>query len=158
MRRLLRHWKMILGLMAIFAAGVGTGAVGMVMIIVKAVSSPVVNHRWTDERLADLDRKLVLTPEQKAKIRPIVLSAAERFRALGNETFEKLLAAADQTYEEVARELTPEQRVELEKMRPQAVAALRDLCQREISVRSRARRFLPSSSQPAPPSAKPQTD
>jgi hypothetical protein len=137
---LLRHWKMIVGLMAIFGTGVGTGGVGMIVLLHKVFTSPVSTQRWVDDKMADLDRKLKLTPEQKAKIRPIVTAAAERFRAIGGETFEKLVVTAEQAHADVAKELNPQQQAEFNKMRAQVINSLRDLFQREISVRGAGKR------------------
>lgn len=137
--RLFRHWKMIIGLMAIFAAGVGTGAVGVVAIIVRTISKPVSTQRWVDSRMSEFSRKLQLTEEQELKIRPIVQTAAQRFQSIGGETFQQIIATAEQAHADVSKELTPEQQVEFNKMRRQVINALRDLSQREITVRGAGR-------------------
>jgi hypothetical protein len=138
--RLLRRWKLILGLLAIFVAGVGTGGVGVIILLQRVFTTPVASQRWTDDRVKDLEQKLKLTPEQKDKIRPIVASTVARFRALGGETFDKIRTLAEEAQAELSKELTPEQQAEFNKLRPQILSALRDLSQREIGVRSRARR------------------
>lgn len=138
--RFLRHWKMILGLMAIFGTGVGTGGVGTLVVLHRVFTSPVPTQHWANARLADLEQKLKLTPEQKAKIRPIVENAARRFREIGAEAFDKIIATANATHDEVAKELTPEQQAEFNKLRPQIIAALRELAQREISVKAHGKR------------------
>jgi hypothetical protein len=132
---LFRHWKMIIGLMAIFGAGVGTGGVGVILLLQRIFSSPVATQRWADDNLADLDRKLKLSPEQKAKIRPIIVAAAERHRAIGGEASDRIIAAAEQAQADVARELTPEQKVEFNKLHKQVINSLRELSQREITVK-----------------------
>jgi hypothetical protein len=137
--RLLRHWKMILGLMAIFATGVGTGGVAVIVLLHRVVTTPVSSQRWVDSRMADLERKLKLTPEQKGKIQPIVEGAVERMRGIGGEAFEKIIATAEQAHADVAKELTPEQQVEFNKLRKQIINNLRELSQREISVKGAGR-------------------
>lgn len=132
---LFRHWKMIIGLMAIFGAGVGTGGVGTILLLQRVFSSPVATQRWADDKLADLDHKLKLSPEQKTKIRPIIVAAAERLRAIGGEAFDKIITTAEQAHADVAKELTPEQKVEFNKLRKQVINSLRELSQREISVK-----------------------
>ena len=144
---LLRHWKMILGLMALFGTGVGTGGVGTIVLLNRVFSSPIDTDRWVNSRMEDLDRKLKLTPEQKAKIRPIVVAAAERFRAIGEETFNNMIATAEQAHAEVAKELTPQQQIEFSKLREDVIAKLRSLSQRQISVKA-ARKPTPA---PPPP-------
>lgn len=133
---MLRHWKMIFGLLAIFGTGVGTGGVGTLVVLHKVFTSPVATQRWTDSKLSELEAKLKLTPEQKSRIRPIVEKAARRFREIGGEAFEKIIATAEQAHAEVAKELTPDQQPEFNRMRPKVIAALRELAQREISVKA----------------------
>jgi hypothetical protein len=132
---LFRHWRMIIGLMAIFGAGVGTGGVGTILLLQRIFTTPIATQRWVDDKLADLDRKLKLSPEQKAKIRPIIVAAAERLRAIGGETSDKIIATAEQAHADVAKELTPEQNVEFNKLRKQVINTLRDLSQREITLK-----------------------
>jgi hypothetical protein len=131
---------MILGLLALFGAGVGTGGIGTIMVLHRVFTSPEPVQRWTDARLWELEQKLKLTPEQKTKIRPMVESAARRFREIGGEAFEKIIATAEQTHDEVAKELTADQQAEFRKMRPQIIAKLRELAQREISVKAHGKR------------------
>lgn len=155
--RLLRHWKMILGLMAIFGTGVGTGGVGTIFLLYKTFTRPVITQRWVDDRMAELDLKLTLTPEQEGKIRPIVQSAAERFQTIGTETFDEIRATAEQAHADVAKELTPEQQVEFKKLRPKVLNALRDLSQRAINVRSSSNRGTTQTApDAAPPAESPQ--
>jgi hypothetical protein len=132
---LFRHWKMIIGLMAIFGAGVGTGGVGTILLLQRIFSSPVATQRWTDDKLADLDRRLKLSPEQKAKIRPIIVAAAERLKAIGGEASEQIITTAAQAHADVAKELTPEQTIEFNKLRKQVMNTLRELSQREITIK-----------------------
>ena len=161
--RFLRHWKMILGLMALFGAGVGTGGIGTLVVLHRVFTSPEPVQRWTDARLWEMEQKLKLTPEQKAKVRPMIESAARRFREIGGEAFEKIIATAEQTHDEVAKELTAEQQAEFQKMRPQVIAKLRELAQREISVKAHGERspgpqrpeFETSSESVSPPPAPP---
>ena len=138
--RFLRHWKMILGLLAIFVAGVGTGGVGTIVVLHRVFTKPVVSRNWADARLRDLETRLKLTPEQKERIKPIAERTADRFRAIGGEAFEKILVTARETHEEIGKELTPEQQAEFNRLRPQVISALRELAQREISVKGQGGR------------------
>ncbi|RBP42503.1 hypothetical protein DES53_106212 [Roseimicrobium gellanilyticum] len=134
--RLFRHWKMILGLMAIFGAGVGTGCIGTVVALHRIFTRPQPQDMWVNARLADMERRLKITPEQKQRLRPIVESADMRIRDIGGESYERLVNVAQKTSEDIARELTPEQREEFDRLRPHVISILRDLTQREITVRS----------------------
>jgi Spy/CpxP family protein refolding chaperone len=148
--RLLRHWKMILGLMAIFGAGVCTGGVGLFVLIFKNITTPVATDQWVDSRLKDLDKRLQLTHEQREKIRPIVADTSARLRAIGGDAYEKIIATAEQAHADVAKELTPEQQKEFNKLRAQVINSLRDLSQREITVKGIGKR---TPAMPAPPKA-----
>jgi hypothetical protein len=127
---------MVMGLMAIFGAGVGTGGIGTVVALHRIFTRPQPQDTWVTARLGDLERHLKITPEQKLRIRPIVESAGMRFRDIGSDSYERILTVAEETLEEVSRELTPEQRAEFDRLRPHVISKLRDLTQREITVRS----------------------
>lgn len=134
--KLFRHWKMVGGLMAIFAAGMGTGAIGTVMLLHRVFTRAEPQDRWVTARLADLEKSLKLTPEQKQRLRPIVDRAGMRFRDIGSDAYAEITRIAGETRDELARELTPEQKAKFEEMRPQVLAKLRELAQREITVRA----------------------
>jgi hypothetical protein len=109
--------------------------VGTILLLQRIFSSPVATQRWADDKLADLDRRLKLSPEQKTKIRPIIVTAAERLRAIGADAFDQIVTTAEKAHADVAKELTPEQQVEFNKLRKQVINSLRDLSQREITVK-----------------------
>src|SRR3954466_566850 len=142
---LLRHWKMIVGLMALFGTGVGTGGVGTIVLINRIFTTPVNIDSWVNDRMTDLDRRLKLTPEQKSKIRPIVTEAAERFRAFGDEAHDNVITTAEQAHADVAKELTPTQQVEFNKMRKGVIDNLRTLFQRQINFRAARKHSTPPS-------------
>lgn len=135
--KLLRHWKLILGLGAIFGAGVCTGAITAVAVIVHLVNKPEPMKQWVDSRLKELDARLKLTPEQREKIRPIVEKASARFRKIGATAFDEIIVTAKETHEEVANELNSEQRTEFDKYRQEVIAKLRELAQKEIVIKDR---------------------
>lgn len=135
--RLFRHWKIVLGLGAIFGAGVITGVVTSVATIVHVVTKPEPIKQWVEARLKELDNRLKLTPEQREKIRPIVERASARFRQIGSMAFDEIIVTAKETHEELARELSPEQRSEFNKYRQEVVAKLRELAQKEIVLKDK---------------------
>jgi hypothetical protein len=105
-----RKFKLSLYIAAIFAAGVITGIF---------ISYQVVRHMMPNqERMAkhwcgELESKLDLKQEQMQKIRPIIDKALVGFKKnLSQEIFTSLSNA----YEKIALELTPEQKVKLEKL------------------------------------------
>ena len=126
-----RHWKMILGLAAIFAAGFGTGIMSIVFIVHHTVTHPVQMKVWTESRLSELQRSLKLTTEQKEKIRPIIEKAGNRIRSIVGNGLAEVMETEREAHDELIKELTPEQQRELEKRRDEIRKRLRDLVNRE---------------------------
>jgi hypothetical protein len=130
---ILRHWKMILGLLALFAAGVATGmvlAVGGIMKIVSHQSKPEV---WVKGRVAELNHALALSPEQQAKTKPILENSAKRVREVIAEGFGKMLAIVQDTHEEINNELTPEQQKKWGKLRQEHLKRWREFAAKEAA-------------------------
>ncbi len=153
MTRLFRHWKLIFGLLAIFAVGMATGVIGTVVLLHRVFTRPEPQAAWVDARLGDLSKHLNLTAEQRAKLKPVVDRAGRRFREIGKDAFEDIVRVAEETRTELAKELTPEQRAEFDRLRPQVIAKLREVAQREITVR--AHQAVPVLSDPQGPSTGP---
>ena len=124
---------MILGLLALFAAGVATGmvlAVGGIMKIVSHQSKPEV---WVKGRVAELNHALALTPEQQAKTKPILENSAKRVREVIAEGFGKMLAIVQDTHEEINNELTPEQQMKWGKLRQEHLKRWREFAAKEAA-------------------------
>ena len=142
----LSYWKLVLGLSAIFAMGMGTGAVGAVIFIVHVVMRPESAKHWVDARMTELDRRVKLTAEQKEKIRPIADKTGNRIREIGANAFAEILQTAQEAHEEISKELTPDQRKEFEKMRQQVIFRLRELGQKQMNGKEHEK---PTASNPA---------
>ena len=130
--RLLRHWKMILGLLAIFIAGVGTGgflAIAGVIKLVKHHSRPEV---WVNARMDELGRRLKLTPGQKEKIKPVLVNTVDRFHDIVNHGLAEFLLVVGESHEKLNAELTPEQQQEWAKMREEAMKRWHQFIREEI--------------------------
>jgi len=67
-----RYWKVILAMVGIFLAGAVVGGVLTTGVIVKVVKNRLNPENWTENTMAKLDKQLDLSPEQEARIRPIV--------------------------------------------------------------------------------------
>lgn len=132
-----RHWKMILGLAAIFAAGFGTGVISVVLLVHRTITHPVQIKVWTEARLGELERHLKLTPEQKEKVRPIIEKAGNRIRSIVANGLAEVVETEREAYDELIKELTPEQQKELEKRRDEIRKRLRDLVNRETGKLAR---------------------
>jgi len=141
--RLLRHWKMIIGLGALYGAGCVTG---FVLLLWVAVHNPTPEqlNRWVNVRFKDYEKRLKLTPEQKEKIKPIVQNTRDQVRAITRLSVEQTLPVLDDAQHKIELELTPQQRVEFEKISREVMRHLRDFAQKQTA-------------KPAPPAPSPKT-
>lgn len=67
--------------------------------------------------LKRLTAQLDLTPEQQAKIEPILKRVTAETREMRRESIQKFRTAMEKANNEIAAELTPEQKVKLEELR-----------------------------------------
>lgn len=128
--RILRHWKMILGLTALFGAGFVSGAIGLLVVAVNHPTPEALN-RWVNFRFREYEHRLKLTPEQKVKVRPIVQNTREQVRAVARTAIEQSVPILDQAQMQIAAELTPEQKAEFEKMNRETMKRLREFALKE---------------------------
>lgn len=130
--RLLRHWKMILGLLAIFVAGMGTGGFLAITGIIKIVKHNAKPDVWVAARIGEMEKGLKLTPEQKEKLRPIFQDAVEKFQGIVRNGFGEFLQVVEGAHSKMNEEFTPEQREKFVKMRSEAMKRWRDFMQLEV--------------------------
>ncbi len=130
--RLLRHWKMILGLLAIFVAGMGAGAFLAVAGVIKMVRHQAMPEVWLNARMAEMNHRLKLTPEQETKIKPLLEGTVDRFHGIVNNGFNEFLQVIGETHEKVNAELMPDQQKEWEKMRKDAMKRWREFAREEV--------------------------
>jgi hypothetical protein len=109
-------WKTIGYAVALFVAGgISGGALG----IYETKSSLFAPPREQEMALRLLHRlqvRLDLSPDQVAKITPIVESAAADLRSIHAETAQRVGKVFDDSYSKVSAILTPEQRVKLDQI------------------------------------------
>lgn len=129
---LLRHWKMILGLLAIFVAGMGAGGFLAITGVIKIVKHQAKPEVWLDARMEELDRRLKLTPEQKQKIKPVLEDTVDRFHGIVDNGLNEFLQVIEAAHDRLNAELTPEQQQEWEKMRLVAMKRWRDFAREEV--------------------------
>lgn len=107
----LKHWKVILAIVLVFAAGAVTGSVVTMMHLRHAFERSLTVENWTNEGMKFLQKKLELTPEQRPKIKVILQDTGEQFKhSFGlaiRESGTNLVAS----WRRIDRELTPEQRI-----------------------------------------------
>jgi uncharacterized membrane protein len=114
-----KPWKVVLVFAGVFLAGVVCGG---------PLLATLQKYRY-DRRLPFIDRtmgryehELGITSEQKERIRPILIRIQKDWRQLKQENVRNLLGVIDRMYTEIGSELTPEQRIKLEKMREESRA------------------------------------
>ncbi len=109
--RLCKHWKAILAVVLVFAAGAVTGSVTTMLHLKHAFEQGLSVDKFTAKAMADLQNDLKLTPAQQPKIRAIVnataLQVAQSFGRAIKESGTNLVASWNQ----IDKELTPQQRV-----------------------------------------------
>ncbi|MBI4659305.1 MAG: hypothetical protein HY735_10730 [Verrucomicrobia bacterium] len=113
----LRRWKIILGLVLVFAAGAVTGSVGTHLAIERAFSRSLKFGTWTADVMQFLQQRLKLSPDQKTKIRPIVDVMGQQLKATFGRTIEESGQLLVRSSRRIDQELTPDQRLLHEKIR-----------------------------------------
>ena len=78
-----------------------------------------------------MTRALNPTPEQRKKILPIISRATEDFQRLTREHWQDTTRVTERMYEDIAALLTPEQRIQLEKMRQEALERVRKAAEKQ---------------------------
>lgn len=110
-------WKLIAGFLLVFLAGGVTGA------FVAATTTRhhlfATSHQGiAAQRMRDrLQTELNLTPEQLAKISPVVDKAAAQLESIRKDTARRVRETFAETHQQIAADLTPEQRTRMEQMR-----------------------------------------
>lgn len=108
----LRHWKVILALIALFLLGAATGTAITLKVVKRFIETRTNPERMSQSMLTEYQRRLRLTPEQAERIRPILQRTGREMWDLRTEmsgrTFQVIRLAQD----EIANELSSEQREE----------------------------------------------
>lgn len=108
-------WKLAFAFLLVFLAGVTTGFFGNVHLRHHHLGPPHsgdVNDRMREH----LRRALDLTPEQSAKISPIVDATTTKLEAIRIETAERVRAVMEESKRAIAPALNPDQQKKLEKL------------------------------------------
>ena len=108
----LKPW---LVLAVIFLAGIVTGS-ALTMAwsshFLKPPGAQQMKNRW----LAHLTERLKLSPDQQAKIEPLLTDADNQIQSFHHEEMEHMAQIMEKTNSQIAAILTPDQQVELQKM------------------------------------------
>ena len=112
----MRHWKVMLALVALFALGAATGSVITLKVVKRAIEGRTNPERLSQSLLGEYQRRLKLTPEQVDKIKPILQRTGREMRDLRSEMAGRTFQVIRASHEEIAAELTPEQREEFARL------------------------------------------
>ena len=108
-------WKIAFVLLVVFVAGVACGFFGSMHHARKIFVERRSSHMG--ERMREhLRRELDLTPEQAAKIDPILDQTSQRLDAIRDQTSKRVSETMNDSHRQIAPLLTPDQRDRLEKM------------------------------------------
>lgn len=109
-------WKLIAGFLLVFIAGGLTGGFIGAHHARHLFFGPPHFHRLPDRMREHLRRQLDLTPDQVAKLSPIIDQTANKLEVIRIESARRVRATLEESHRQIAPELTPEQREKLEKI------------------------------------------
>jgi len=108
--------KISASLLALFGLGAATGVVATRQLAPAPVTAPArvpVEERWSNARFEEYRTRLNLTPQQIAAIAPHFRQFGRDMRQLREDLRGRFAGSLRDLNENIARELTPEQRKEL---------------------------------------------
>ncbi len=108
--------KLVLYVSVIFLAGAGSGAL-VTWRVCRSLPAPRLTPAEIGERLrARFQSRLGLTPDQMAKIDPMIDQAMRRVEVIREETASNVFANVATLHEQVVTVLTPEQKARFEEL------------------------------------------
>ena len=110
------QWKLIAGFLLVFIAGGTTGAF-FGASHARSIFFRAPRHGMMAEHMRErLRRELDLTPEQMAKISPIIDKTAEQLEQIRQETGQRVHGIMTDAHREIATNLNDEQRAKLKNL------------------------------------------
>ncbi len=109
--RLLRHWKIVGVLALVFIAGAVTGGAVTHIVSQRAALRSMKIEFWKEHALRDLDQKLHLTEDQRARVAGILDNGGEQMRGVFSRTLQDCGRIIVDMQRSVDQELTAEQKV-----------------------------------------------
>jgi len=110
-------WKLIAGFVLVFIAGGVTGVFLSAAVARHCLMGPA-HHGLVAERMRErLTAQLKLTPDQVAKISPIIDKAGTQLEQIRRETGRRVHETFADSHREMSAYLTDEQRAKLEQIR-----------------------------------------
>ncbi|MDB6169110.1 MAG: hypothetical protein JWM88_1974 [Verrucomicrobia bacterium] len=114
-----KPWKVILAFLGIFAAGIVSGTLLGARYghqLFPRSRSPE-SQNFSARMMERLGSELALTPEQTARIRPIVERTQGDLQNLRRDYMQQVTHVMDEMHSQIGAILTPEQRQKLEELR-----------------------------------------
>ena len=110
------RWKLIAGFLLVFIAGGTTGAFFGASHTLNALFHPPRHGMLAEHMRNRLQRELDLTPEQMAKISPIIDKTATQLEQIRQETGQRVHGIISEAHRQMATNLTDEQRAKLKNL------------------------------------------
>ena len=143
------NWKVFLAFAGIFIAGAITGGFVGVPLAHRFWSKPPGGDQFWPQQMKKFTEQLNLTPEQRAKIWPILQKAADDVKPIRKEAFKATSDIMERMEADVAKELTEPQRARLAEIQAQE----RERRKQWINDRAKRGDHPPGSSGDEPPRA-----
>jgi Spy/CpxP family protein refolding chaperone len=109
-------WKLAFAFFLVFVAGVTTGGLLSSLHVKRRFLGPPHSGDVAGRMREHFRRALDLTPEQEAKILPIIEATSAKLEAIRVETAERVRAVMEESKREVAPQLSPEQQKKLDNL------------------------------------------
>ena len=108
---ILKHWRVILAVILVFAAGGVTGSVGTILHFKRNWARGFSVESKTAREMQELQKELHLTPDQQPKIKAIVLDTGHKFESNFGHAMRESGANTVESWKLIEKQLTPDQRV-----------------------------------------------
>ena len=110
-------WKLAIAFLLVFIAGATTGGLLSSLHLRRHFLGPPHSGEMGDRMREHLRRALDLTPEQAAKIAPIIDATSAKLEAIRVETAQRVRSAMEESEQQISPELTPDQQKKLHQMK-----------------------------------------
>ena len=110
-------WKLAFAFLLVFVAGLTTGGLLHSLHVRRLFLGPPHSGEVGERMREHLRRALDLTPEQAAKIAPIVDASSAKLETIRMETAQRVRNAMEESERQIAPDLTPEQQKKLHEMK-----------------------------------------
>jgi hypothetical protein len=152
-----KPWQVWLVLTAIFAFGGVCGGLAGYRIARHGSHHPPPPRDWVLRRIDRINREIKLTPEQKARIQPIVQRHIDELTKAWRQSMAGSRETVEKMEREIGAQLTPEQRAHLEQFMQERRERLRKMMQeRALRGEPEPPPGPPPGDQPSPPPKPPE--